>query len=125
MPDSVNLDKSAEVWEAATGYVLRNPALALPKLEMPDGQNLCGSTAFINQGTYDFHSYLIAKCTINGGVVSKAMDFVQIPGSLKIGAAAPRVYLTEGSRLIVTASLIRTNPRKVANFCCGASAWLV
>jgi hypothetical protein len=61
MPDSVNLDKSVEVWEPAKGHVLRNPALALQKLETLASQNLCGSTAFIDPGSYDFHSYLIAK----------------------------------------------------------------
>jgi hypothetical protein len=76
MPDSVNLDKSVEVWDPAKGYVLRNPALALQKLETLASQNLCGSTAFIDPGSYDFHSYLTARRTINGGVVSRAMDFV-------------------------------------------------
>jgi hypothetical protein len=76
MPDSVNLDKSVEVWELAKGYVFRNPALALQKLETLASQNLCGSTAFIDPGSHDLRSYLTAIRTINGGVVSRAMDFV-------------------------------------------------
>jgi hypothetical protein len=49
MPDPVNPGKSVAVWAAMTRYVLRNPALALPKLERHAWQNLCGSTAFIDR----------------------------------------------------------------------------
>src|SRR5215469_6319798 len=66
MPDSVNLDRSVEVWRATTGYVSRNPALALPKIETPASQNLCGPTAFLAPKNYGLRtdSRKPAKCKL-------------------------------------------------------------
>jgi|SRR5215469_5747551 len=58
--------------------------LAQPSISAPEARKACLAkslrlTCIIDQGSRNFHSYLIAKPAINGGMVAKAMDSVLVP----------------------------------------------
>jgi len=57
--------------------------LAQPSISAPETRKACLAkslrlTCIIDQGSRNFHSYLIAKRTISGGMVTKAMDFAPV-----------------------------------------------
>ena len=89
--------------------------LAQPSISAPETRKACLAkslrlTCIIDQGSRNFHSYLIAKRTINGGMVTKAMDSYWFRKSLEIEAVANalrrllrwrRIYATATRKLLV------------------------